>query len=296
MSEDRKNFIGGSDIAAVMGMSRWKTPLTLWLEKTGEVEPKDLSDNEAVQLGKELEEFVAQQFSKKTGLKVRKRKEKYTHKKYPFMVAHVDRLIVGSDELLECKTCGSFKKDEWKDDEIPTEYILQVVWYLGITGRKKGHIAVLIGGQSFKYKEINFDQELFNIMVDMAIRFWECVQTKTMPAITPDDNDIMAKVYPTPEQEFIQDQELESKIEKLVSIKADMTSLDNERKMLEAELKNIINTHAGILTDKYKLSWFKVSKSVVDTEKLRADKLYEKYSNISESRTLRVFANKKKAA
>ena len=62
-----------------------------------------------------------------------------------------------------------------------------------------------------------------------------------------------------------------------------MTSLDNEKQMLEAELKNIINTHAGILTEKYKLSWFKVSKTIVDTEKLRADNLYEKYSNVSVS-------------
>ena len=58
-AEERRKYIGGSDIASVMMMSRWKTPLTLWLEKTGEIEPDDLSDNEAVQLGVELEDFVA---------------------------------------------------------------------------------------------------------------------------------------------------------------------------------------------------------------------------------------------
>ena len=193
-AEERREYIGGSDIAAVMGMNRWKTSLTLWLEKIGEIDLNDNSNNEAKELGRELEDFVAKKFSKKTGLKVRKRQEKYTHKKYPFLVAHVDRIIVGTDELLECKTCSSYKKDEWGGEEIPQEYILQVIWYLGITGRKRGHIAVLIGGQSFKTRVVEFDAELFEIMVNMAVEFWDCVQTKTMPAIAPEDNEVMSKI------------------------------------------------------------------------------------------------------
>ena len=113
--EERRNYIGGSDIAAVMGMSRWKTQLQLWLEKTGEAEPADLSKVEAVQLGSELEEFVAQKFAKETGKQVRKQSKMYVHKDYPYMAAHIDRLITGTDEILECKTCGSYKEDEWAE-------------------------------------------------------------------------------------------------------------------------------------------------------------------------------------
>ena len=295
-AEERRQYIGGSDIAAVMGMSRWKTPLTLWLEKTGEIESTTNSNNEAVELGRELEDFVAKKFTRVTGLKVRKRQEKYTHKKYPFLVAHVDRIIVGSDELLECKTCSSYKKDEWKDEDIPKEYILQVIWYLGITGRKRGHIAVLIGGQCFKTKVIEFDAELFNIMVDMAVKFWNNVQNKIMPALTPDDNDTMAKIYPNPDKEYIENQDLESQVEKLAQIKAEISALDTERKLLEAELKNIINTHAGILTEKYKVSWFKIARTIVNTDQLKADNLYQKYSNTSVTRSLRIFDRNKKAA
>ena len=295
-TDERKDFIGGSDIAAVMGMSRWKTPLTLWLEKTGEIEPDDKSDDEAVELGRELEDFVAKKFSRKTGLNVRKRKEKYTHKKYPFLAAHIDRLIEGTDELLECKTCSSYKKGEWDGDDIPREYILQVIWYLGITGRKRGHIAVLIGGQCFKTKVIEFDIELFNIMVDMAVEFWNIVQNKIMPALTPNDNDTMAKIYPNPNEEYIENQDLESQIEKLAQIKAEISALDTEKKLLEAELKNIINTHAGILTEKYKVSWLKMERTVVNTDQLKADNLYQKYSNTSVTRSLRIFDRKKKAA
>ena len=97
---NRNEFLGGSDIAAVMGMSRWKTPLKLWAEKTGKLPLPDLSDVEAVELGTDLEEFVAKKFTQKTGKAVRRSPKYYQHPDYPYMVAHVDRLVTGTDELL----------------------------------------------------------------------------------------------------------------------------------------------------------------------------------------------------
>lgn len=310
--EERRKYIGGSDIAAVMGMNRWKTPLKLWLEKTGEAEPNDLSENEAVQLGTELEEFVAQKFAKITGKQVRRASKMYVHKKYQFLVAHVDRLIVGENELLECKTCGSHKKDEWEDEiqiievngekqeqiikKIPQEYILQCIWYMGIVGKKTCYIAVLIGGQKFKYRKIEFDEELFETMVETAVKFWNCVQTKTMPELTPDDNEIMVKLYPTVENEYIERQELERKIDRLQAVKEKIKKLEIRKDKYEAELKKIINTHAGILTEKYKVSWQTTSKPFVNTERLKADNLYEKYLDNSVSRRFQVYPKKQKAA
>ena len=108
VKENRHLYIGGSDIAKVMGLSRWGTPLSLWAEKTGKIPPKDLSNVEAVELGNDLEDFVANKFSQKTGKAVRRSPKVYQHPLYPYMVSHIDRLITGSDELLECKTCSFF--------------------------------------------------------------------------------------------------------------------------------------------------------------------------------------------
>ena len=298
-AEERRKYIGGSDIAAVMGMNRWKTPLKLWLEKTGECEPVDLSKVEAVQLGSELEEFVAQKFSKETGKQVRKQSKMYVHKDYPFMVAHVDRLITGTDEILECKTCGSHKKDEWEGEDIPQEYVLQVIWYLGITGKKKAYIAVLIGGQSFKYKLIEFDKELFETMVDMAKDFWNCVQTKTPPALTPDDNALLSEIFAKPNEEIIENQDMEEKISKLQQVKDDISALETEQKMLEAEIKNVIGGHLGVLTQKFKVTWGKYEKTSVNTNLLKTDGLYDKYSQKTSYRKLNISEldkKKKKAA
>lgn len=292
--EERRNYIGGSDIAVVMGMSRWKTPLKLWLEKTGEVEPDDLSQVEAVQLGTELEEFVAQKFSRETGKQVRKQSKMYVHKDYPYMAAHIDRLITGTDEILECKTCGSHKKEEWEDDKIPKEYILQVIWYLGITKKKKAYIAVLIGGQQFMYKSIEFDKELFDVMVDMAKEFWNKIQTKTMPNVSASDNPILLKIFPTNNEELIENQEIESKVIKLQEVKDEISTLTDEKEMLEVEIKNTIGENLGVLTDKFKITWKEQSQTKVNTEKLKADGLYDKYSYKSSYRKLNV--SKKKAA
>ncbi|MBQ8636306.1 YqaJ viral recombinase family protein [bacterium] len=299
-AEERRNYIGGSDIAAILGMSRWKTPLKLWLEKTGEVEPDDLSENEAVQLGIELEDFVAQKFARENNKKVRKTSQMYVHKKHPFMVAHIDRLIAGADEILECKTCASYKQDEWEEDKIPQEYILQVIWYLGITGKKTGYIAVLIGGQKFKSKPIKFDKNLFDLMVESAKEFWECVQTKTMPAITVQDKPILIKAFPNQNDEYIEKQEMEEKIIKLQRIKKGIKLLEDKKDVLETELKAVINENCGLLTQNYKVSWKLETKTCIDTKQFNKFKKYssfvQRYCYEQKTRKLYVSQNKKKAA
>lgn len=305
VTTNRHKYIGGSDIAAIMGMSRWKTPLKLWTEKTQKLPAPDLSNVEAVEMGVRLEQFVADLFSVKTGKNVRRAPKLYAHPIYPYMVAHVDRLVTGTDELLECKTCSVFKKDEWENDDIPQEYILQVMWYLGITGRKIGHIAVLIGGQSFKYKQIEFDQELFDQMVEAAKEFWEHVQNDTPPAIMADDdetlkelygehNDFMIELFPEDEKTTEATMAFEEKVAYLQEIKAHIKSLEDEKKEIETGIKDIIKDNLGIKTPKYVITWKTRKKSSVDTKSLCENEpnIYAKYERITTFRTMLISKNK----
>lgn len=301
---DRHKYIGGSDIAAIMGMSRWKTPLKLWTEKTLRVPAPDLSNVEAVEMGTELEQFVADMFTKKTGKAVRRAPKTYWHPDYPYMVAHVDRLVTGSDELLECKTCSVFKKDEWENDEIPQEYILQVMWYLGITGRRVGHIAVLIGGQSFKYKQIEFDQELFDQMVEAAKEFWEKVQNDIPPALMANDdetlkelygehNDFMIELYPTDEESKAASESFEEQVAYLQEVKGQISDLEKVKKEIEAKIKDIIKDNLGIKTPKYVITW-KLQKGQItyDKDKMIEDGVYDKYATQGSFRRLNIGKNK----
>lgn len=294
--EERMQYIGGSDIAAIMGQSRWKTPYRLWAEKTGKIEMPDLSGRESVEMGNRLEQFVAEIFSEKTGKTVRRAPKMYRHPQYPFLVANIDRLIVGGDELLECKTCSAYKLEEW-ENKIPREYVLQVIWYLGITGRKRGWIACLIGGQKFDYKPIDFDQELFDMMLDKALKFWELVQKKVPPLILPEDDETLAELYPTHTEDLIELQEMNERVAYLQEIKMHIEEMNKEKREIETELKTLIADKAGVVTDTYKVTWKTQITRRIDTDLLKTEQpeLAQKYIKESTYRVMRITKNKEVA-
>lgn len=287
VTQNRNLYIGGSDIAAVLGKSRYKTPYRLWCEKTGQIE-QTVSNSEAVEMGTRLEQFVADLFSVKTEKNVRRAPKAYQHPDYPFMVAHVDRLITGTDELLECKTCSAYKLDEWQN-AIPQEYILQVIWYLGITGRKRGWIACLIGGQKFDYKPIDFDPELFSIMVNKACEFWEMVQNNQAPLIMPQDDETLGEVYKDHSENLIEAQEFNERASYLQELKMHRDEINKEIKEIETELKVKIADNQGILTDKYQITWKAQTSKILDKDRLREEiKNIDDYYLFNTYRVLRI--------
>lgn len=306
VTKNRETYIGGSDIAAVMGLSRYKTPLKLWAEKTGKITPEDISTKEAVRLGTDLEEFVAAQFTKETGKTVRKAPKAYTHKNYPYMVAHIDRIVTNTDELLECKTCSAFKNNEWENDEIPQEYILQVMWYLGITGRKIGHIACLIGGQKFVTRKIEFDAELFDKMVEAAKTFWEHVQKdipvtvmanddETLKALySADISDFYIELYPEDEKTAEHTIAFEDKIAYLQELKMHIKEMQEEQKAIETTIKDIIKDNLGIKTPKYIITWKPQTKTSIDTTLLKKNEpeIVAKYLCSATYRVMTIKTNK----
>ena len=261
--KERKNYIGGSDCAAVLGMSRWGSPLTVWMEKTGQSEVKE--ENLAMKLGNKLEQIVAELFMEETGKKVRRVNETVFHPDYPFIGANVDRKIEGEDAILEIKTASGWKAKEWDDNEIPEEYILQVMHYLAVTGREKGYIAVLIGGnQDFKWKEIVRDNELVASIIEKEVLFWNnYVVPKVMPmTFTSIDGDPLGQLFSKPENLAIVPaiDDLNECFKDLEFTKNAIKELEDEKKSLENRLKAEIGNNLGITTSKYQATWNIVKK------------------------------------
>jgi len=270
MSDQKRNgFIGGSDIAAIVGQSRWSTPLGVWAEKTGKIINRlNIETPEYVELGIELEDFVAEKFAKKANKQIRRDSRDFIHPEFPFLKAHIDRRIVGGEEILECKTCSAWKEKEWLGDEIPEEYILQVIWYLGIVGlatRKavsKGYIAVLIGGQKFRYKEIDFDQDLFDKLVTAAVHFWRgFVETNTQPIAIGGDSGTLFELFPTSDIDqavtFEGDEEIEVNT-LLDSRSAGITArkeVQEEIDDIDAKLKQKLGSAEKGRTGQYTYTW-----------------------------------------
>jgi putative phage-type endonuclease len=178
----RQQGIGGSDAAAAVNLSRWKSPLRLWQEKVGEAKPEP-ADNEYQHFGRVLEGVVADEFARRRGLKLRRVNQTLRHAEFDFMMAHIDRRVLGAREGLECKTASLRMAKDWgeESDAVPTEYLAQAAHYMGVTGFDAWHVAVLIAGNSFKMYRIERDQELIEALFVRERIFWHCVVTRTPP-------------------------------------------------------------------------------------------------------------------
>lgn len=153
----RRLGIGGSDAAAIMGLSPFATIRDLYFDKIG-VTPVIEEEEEnwvAKEVGHRLEDLVAMIFAKKTGLEVFPVRKMFRHPLYPFMLADVDYFIRfpdGSIGILECKTCNYNAKDKWADDGIPENYVLQVRHYLAVMNMNKASMVDMHLAYEFFYK------------------------------------------------------------------------------------------------------------------------------------------------
>jgi putative phage-type endonuclease len=291
---ERLGFIGSSDAAAVLGLSRWKTPLQIWAEKTGQIIPEDISDQESVNLGIELEDYVARRFMRITGKKVARVTEHQVHPKYPFLTCAIDRRVVGEDSLLECKTCGAWKAKEWELDEVPQEYIIQVMHQLAVTGKQKGYIAVLIGNQEFKWQEIKRDEILIADMVKREVSFWnDFIIPKIMPAfISCKDSGAIYELFdsPVPESVVALGEEANQISDDIQAMKKDLESLEGSIEQKRNVLKIMLKENEAGVSSRYKITWKEQKSNRLDSKSLKdnAPEIYRQYAKKTKTRVLKI--------
>lgn len=293
---DRKNYIGASDAAAVLGMSRWKTPVQIWAEKTGVVEPDDISKKLAVKLGNRLEEVVAELFTEETGKKVHKVNEAFVHKDHDFLVCHIDRKINGENAILQCKTASAWKAKEWDGEEIPHEYIIQEIHELAVTGYERAYIAVLIGNQDFKIKIIERDEKLISEIVEKEAKFWnDFIIKNVMPStVMAGDTDTLLKIYPKSNKNSISlDGKAGKIIESIEQLKYDVKNLESVIDQNENELKAILGENESGESGEHIITWKNQTTNRLDTTLLKS-KHPEIYCNFLKGTETRVFRIKKK--
>ncbi len=182
----RMSGIGGSDAAAAVGLSRFKTPYELYLEKRGDLAAEDLDGVEHIRFGNLMEEIIAREYARRNGVKVRRRNQIIAHPKFPWMLANVDRLVEGQRVGLECKNVDAmaFRFGEWGEpgtDEVPEEYLLQCHHYMVVLDYPEWHLAACVGGNQLKTFIIGRDPELEEMLVEQELAFWQSVQSGQPP-------------------------------------------------------------------------------------------------------------------
>lgn len=243
--EVRKSGIGGSDAAAAVGLNPYTSPLELWLDKTGRdaglAKPDPHDTTEPVYWGTLLEPIVAAAYTQQTGNRVRKVNAVLQHPTIPFMLANLDREIVGVPgvQILECKTAGEFGARLWRHG-VPEYVQLQVQHQLAVTGRRTADVAVLLCGQKLEVHRIIRDDGLIARLIALETRFWEYVTSDTPPPADGSESADRAlrHLYPgnAGTVDFTDDRRLSTTFADLVAVRAEIEL----RMQQEAKLKQTI--------------------------------------------------------
>jgi len=178
--QERRRGIGGSDVAAILGLSPWKTPLDVYLDKVGQSAASD-TDSPAMYWGRTLEPVIRQHYADTTGRNVIQPPNILTHPEHAFMLANVDGLTEDG-RVFEAKTARTAQGwGEPGSGEVPDAYALQVQHYMAVTGLPVADVAVLIGGSDFRLYHVEADPGLQADLILEEANFWQRVVKQRPP-------------------------------------------------------------------------------------------------------------------
>lgn len=289
----RKQGIGGSDAGAVCGLNPYRTAMQVYQDKLSD-ETEEI-DNEAMRQGREFEDYVARRFTEATGKKVRRTNAMFYHEKYPFMLADVDRMVVGENAGLECKTASPYMAEQWENGKIPLSYQIQCLHYMAVCNADAWYIAVLIYGREFKYYKMERDEEMIADLIRIEEDFWENhVLKKQMPS--PDGSKIadvvISECFKQTVPETIPLTGFNEKLKRRQEISEIIGKMDTEKKQIEQELKLYLGAAEIAENEQYRVSWKAVQSNRLDEKRLKEEQpeIYEKYKKSVLSRRFSVKA------
>ena len=249
--EHRTKGVGGSDMSAILGISKFDTPLTIWLSKTGRNVPEKL-DSWAIRKGKHDEPLLRQWFRDlHPELEVWDGTDlSLTSRLYPHMLASLDGYLYDpateSFGVLECKTANSYRAADWRDDDgnprIPDYYLVQVQHYLAVTGWQWGYVIADTSGVEPLIIRFERDEDDIAVIVKAAEEFWRFVESGQMPALSNADD--VRKVYPQPTEE-LEDMSADDDLYDLMQHYADAAAKEAEYKALKESFKNSLIAKIG---------------------------------------------------
>lgn len=278
----RGNGIGSSDAAVAVGISPFKSPLELWLEKTGRQAAPDLSANDAVFWGTTLEHIIATVYAERTGAKVRKVNAVLQHPEYLFMLANLDRLVLHPTDgsgILEVKTAGHHSAQFW-DEGVPDSYQCQVLHQLAVTGKEWCDVAVLIGGQDFRVYRIVRDDAKISDLISREEKFWQCVVQDIQPPVDGSESSgrALSSMYPTDKGEVLDCTE-DTGMNKLFSdywaCRQQREEAEEKENLHKQQLQERLGCAKGAVLSFGKISWRKVKDSTDTDFKKLAEENHE---------------------
>ena len=287
--EHRKQSIGGSDAASIIGLNAWCSPYTVWADKLGKLPPQE--DNERMRLGRDLEDYVAKRFTEKTGKKVRRENSIITNPQYPYAHANVDRMVVGEDAGLECKTTSVLNLKKFKNGNYPEHYYVQCVHYLAVTGCQRWYLGVLVLGEGFYDFVIERDEGEIKALMESEEAFWKYVEDKTPP---PTDgqrstSETISILYPESTNETVSLFGYETDLKTYIALSAQIKALEAQRDEVANKVKSFMNEAGKGESDNYRVSWTSAERSSFDSKRFAKEHTDIDLSEYYKKSTYRTF-------
>lgn len=306
----RKQGIGGSDAAAILGVSKWRTPYQVFLEKTGQMPDIPETNIEAKTWGTMLEHVIGQYFADDAQKTIQTTDEMFFHKDYNFLIGNVDFLIPSENSFLECKTVSQYKADDWAD-AVPVDYMLQCQHYLNVLGMDHCYIAALIGGNQFKWYPIARNQELIDTMTQRLSDFWiNNVKAGIAPEVSLGDNEILDAFFREyKDEDIFLSREDELMAERYMELSILKRQVECEQEEIKTKIKSSLLDSSGkadlnpsgksMITgvgERVKIAWSRFDANRIDSDLLKKEcpEIAEKYSKTTQSGQFRVSIQKGK--
>jgi predicted phage-related endonuclease len=212
--QDRTQFIGGSDIATMLNLDPYKSRAELYAEKSGAIDPPDLSEKEQIQWGNLLESAILKETFRRFGQTDFDSQVRLTHPAYSFLRGTADG--IGGGVLVDAK--NSARASQYETDfglGLPVRYHCQMTWYRGLAllnGHevRESHLAALIGGHKLIVIAHDYRPEEFDAMVQAAVAFWNSVRRGIPPDLSEGPPEIIRAIHKVcPEKTVLADEEME---------------------------------------------------------------------------------------
>lgn len=280
----RRKGIGGSDASAIMGLNPYSSPLAVYLDKIGKAEEKETT--EAMRQGTDFENYVAERFveymeQNGTPVKIHRVNRILQHPDYPWMLANIDRDIVGMDAGLECKTASQNTKFKFDDGEINPHYYWQAMHYMAVTGAKEWYVAVLVYSKDFYTFRVPRNEEHIQALIEAEKDFWEnhvAVNVPPLPTGADADDDAIDAIYPTGE---ISDVAMDlSDLNDTLDLRAfkvkERDAIQEEIDQIDQTVKLAMGTFDRAFSGDWRIKWTNTTTNRIDTKLLK-----EKYPQIA---------------
>lgn len=287
----RSKGLGGSDMAAIMGLNPWKTPYQVWLEKTGRV--KSTEETEKMTIGKEIEDFVASQYTRITGRKTRRVNKFKTSDLYPFIGGSVDRIFQDEEHglgILEMKNVSSESFRNTFAGGVPDYYFIQVQTYMLVFKAQIAELFVFVGGERFEVFRIARNEQVIDAIVKSAKNFWEfhIKEDIAPPAQNKEDMKIMFPAGKTDPNAKPANEDVFDWVQELAQIKREIKEREELKEKLELQIMQDMGEYETLVdgNDKPLVTWKSQLRTDLDKKALKeADPdTYKAYEKTTEHR------------